>query len=228
MYMNTVNQKLQNYIAYYRVSTEKQGKSGLGLEAQKEAVANYLQSLPNQTNLLADFVEVESGKKNNRPQLQEALDQAKKEKATLLIAKLDRLGRNVAFIANLMDSKVKFVAVDNPNANDLMLHIMAAFAQYEREQISVRIVEALKQAKERGVILGKYGREVLSKRNKERADEFSLGLVEVIQKIKDEGITTIRGIKDELNYRQVKTYREGGKWHNATVLGVLRRIEALA
>ena len=147
-------------IAYYRVSTDRQGKSGLGLEAQNETVKQF--ATFKQWELIGEFTEIESGKKNNRPQLQEALKQCLKQKAVLVIAKLDRLGRNVAFISSLMESKVEFVAVDNPHANRLMLHLLAAFAEHEREQISTRTKEALKVAKNRGIILGKYGRNVLS------------------------------------------------------------------
>lgn len=121
-------------IAYYRVSTDRQGKSGLGLEAQKEAVSFFLSA--HQWQLIDAYIEIESGKRNNRPQLQKALDLCKKKKAVLVIAKLDRLGRNLAFIANLMESKADFVAVDNPHANKLMIHMLAAFAEHEREMIS--------------------------------------------------------------------------------------------
>ena len=150
-------------IAYYRVSTDRQGKSGLGLEAQNETVKQFANF--KQWELIGEFTEIESGKKSNRPQLQEALKQCLKQKAVLVIAKLDRLGRNVAFISSLMESKVEFVAVDNPHANRLMLHLLAAFAEHEREQISTRTKEALKVAKSRGVILGKHGKNVLSQEN---------------------------------------------------------------
>uniref|UniRef100_UPI0013DE94B3 recombinase family protein n=1 Tax=Altericroceibacterium xinjiangense TaxID=762261 RepID=UPI0013DE94B3 len=114
------------FIAYYRVSTDRQGRSGLGLEAQREAVTCYLNG--GNWQLLDEFVEIESGKRDdNRPELAAALAACRKHKATLVIAKLDRLARNVAFIANLMDSKVEFLAVDLPTANRLTLHIMAAF-----------------------------------------------------------------------------------------------------
>ncbi|WP_435357756.1 recombinase family protein [Emticicia sp. SJ17W-69] len=139
-------------IAYYRVSTDRQGKSGLGLEAQNATVQQF--AIFKQWEIVGEFTEIESGKKNNRPQLQEALKQCLKQKAILVIAKLDRLGRNVAFISSLMESKVEFVAVDNPHANRLMLHLLAAFAEHEREQIRTRTKEAQKAAKKRGVILG--------------------------------------------------------------------------
>jgi DNA invertase Pin-like site-specific DNA recombinase len=162
---------MKKAIAYYRVSTERQGKSGLGLEAQKEAVRVY--TVANGYEVISEHMEIESGRKSNRPQLLNALSECKRIKAILIIAKLDRLGRNVAFIAKLMENKVQFVAVDNPHATDLVLHITAAFAQFEREQISTRIKEALQAAKRRGVILGKNGREVLSHQNRQAAQEFA-------------------------------------------------------
>src|SRR3712207_4740000 len=119
------------YVAYYRVSTEKQGKSGLGLEAQKAAVLQYLNG--GNWSLVAEYEEQESGKHDERAQLKAALAACKKHKATLVIAKMDRLSRNVAFIANLMQSGVEFVAVDNPHATKLTIHILAAVAEHERE-----------------------------------------------------------------------------------------------
>src|SRR2546421_2783287 len=140
------------FIAYFRVSTDKQGKSGLGLEAQRKAVLDYLNG--GRWELVQEFVEVESGKHNERPQLQAALAACKKHRARLVIAKLDRLSRNLAFIATLMESGVEFVAVDNPHANKLTVHILAAVAQHEREMISERTTAALQAAKARGVRLG--------------------------------------------------------------------------
>jgi DNA invertase Pin-like site-specific DNA recombinase len=132
----------EQFVAYYRVSTDRQGKSGLGLDAQREAVARHLAVVGGE--LQAEFVEVESGKRNDRPQLASAIGAAKKAKATLIIAKLDRLARNVHFITGLLESGVDFVAADNPHANKLMVHMLAAFAEHEREQISLRTKDALK------------------------------------------------------------------------------------
>ena len=211
-------------IAYYRVSTERQGASGLGLEAQQEAVSNFISKQGFQ--IVKVFTEIESGNKNKRPQLLAALQQCKKEKATLIIAKLDRLGRNVAFIANLMESRVDFVAVDNPEAKPLILHILAAFAQHEREQISVRTKDALKAAKRRGVLLGQHGRNVLSKKNKETAKDFAQNLKPIIEELQAKGITTVRAITSELNQRKVSTYRnEGQKWHIPSVHKLLKRLQ---
>lgn len=217
---------MKKAIAYYRVSTQQQGKSGLGLEAQKEAVRVY--TVANGYEVISEHMEVESGRKNNRPQLLNALSECKRLKAILIIAKLDRLGRNVAFIANLMESKVQFVAVDNPHATDLVLHITAAFAQFEREQISTRIKEALQAAKRRGVILGKNGREVLSQQNKQAAREFAAQMQPIIEELKAQGFTTERAICAELNARQIPTPREGGKWHNSTVHNLLTKWQSKA
>src|SRR4028119_557620 len=129
------------FIAYYRVSTDKQGRSGLGLDAQREAVHRHLNG--GDWSLVAEVVEVESGKRNDRPKLAEALRLCRIHKATLIIAKLDRLARNVAFISNLMESGVEFTAVDFPQANRLTVHILAAVAEHEREMISRRTKDAL-------------------------------------------------------------------------------------
>src|SRR6516162_11852703 len=132
-------------IAYYRVSTKQQGQSGLGLDAQSEAVAAF--AAREQAEILHEFTEVESGSKNNRPQLQAAIAAAKATRATLVVAKLDRLARNVAFLSSLLEGKVDFVACDMPQANKLTVHIMAAVAEYERDAISARTKAALAQAK---------------------------------------------------------------------------------
>ncbi|SRR6266446_3702386 len=155
-------------IAYYRVSTKRQGQSGLGLDAQKDAVMAYLNG--GNWTLKEEFVEVESGRKvKNRPALQQAIAACRKHKATLVIAKLDRLARNVAFISNLMESKVAFVAVDNPHATRFTLHILAAVAEHEADIISQRTKSALSAAKARGTELGRYGK-ILAEQNKEASD----------------------------------------------------------
>src|SRR2546423_2333114 len=140
------------FVAYFRVSTDRQGKSGLGLEAQRKSVLDYLDG--GRWSLVAEFTEIESGKHNDRPELAAALAACKKHKARLVIAKLDRLSRNLAFIAALMESGVEFVAVDNPHANKLTVHVLAAVAEHEREMISQRTKAALAAAKARGVKLG--------------------------------------------------------------------------
>src|SRR5262245_1740912 len=130
----SLSEDLMKYVAYYRVSTRKQGDSGLGLEAQRSAV----QQFTSRDTLLAEFTEVESGKRDDRPQLAAALLHARLTGATLIVAKLDRLSRNVAFLATLQDSGARFVAADNPQANELTIHILAAVAQAERKAISQR------------------------------------------------------------------------------------------
>lgn len=138
------------FVAYYRVSTEKQGATGLGLEAQREAVINYIKP----ENIFREFTEIESGKKATRPILLEAIELCKKHEATLVIAKLDRLSRNVSFISALMDSKVKFVCCDMPDANEITIHIFSAMAQFETKRISERTKEALRVKKDQGFKLG--------------------------------------------------------------------------
>jgi DNA invertase Pin-like site-specific DNA recombinase len=140
------------YIAYYRVSTVRQGQSGLGLDAQREAVSRFLASQhAGSEQPVAEFTEIESGKRSrNRPQLLAALAQCPKLKATLVIAKLDRLARNVHFISGLMETNVEFVAVGMPQANKLTVHIMAAMAEYEAQAISQRTKAALEAARVRG------------------------------------------------------------------------------
>ncbi|GEO43269.1 hypothetical protein SAE02_74170 [Skermanella aerolata] len=120
------------FVAYSRVSTDRHGKSGLGLDAQRSAVAGFVAG---RGELVAEFTEVESGRKNDRPQLAAALDLCRRQKAMLVIAKLDRLARNVAFISRLMESGAEFVVVDNPHATKLLMHMLAAFAEHERDQI---------------------------------------------------------------------------------------------
>jgi len=140
------------FVAYYRVSTDKQGRSGLGLEAQREAVSRHVASAAGV--VVDEFEEIESGKKNDRPKIAAALGACRARRATLVIAKLDRLARNVAFVSNLMESDVDFVACDNPFATRLTIHILAAVAEHEREMISKRTIDALAAAKARGVKLG--------------------------------------------------------------------------
>lgn len=201
-----------NYISYLRVSTQQQGKSGLGLEAQREAVTGYLNG--GNWKLVKEFVEVETGKGSNalkkRPVLREALAAAKKVKATLVVAKLDRLARNVHFITELMESKVKFVCCDMPEANELTIHMMAAIAQFEAKRISERTKEALAVVKARGVKLGNPHLRELHRPLKENADAFAEKLRPTITAYRSSGMTQ-RGIVEALNDLEVKTPRNG-KW----------------
>ncbi|WP_337996270.1 recombinase family protein [Oleispirillum naphthae] len=217
---------MKRFVAYYRVSTAKQGHSGLGLEAQQQAVRQYLNG--GAWELVGEFTEVESGKKNDRPQLAAALAACRRFKATLVIAKLDRLARNVAFIANLMEAGTDFVAVDMPEANKLVLHIMAAMAQHEREAISARTKAALAAAKARGTKLGgfrgvKVNQAMGAQANAERAREWAQG--EIGQEVAD---MKARGwslweIAHHLNDLGVKT-RRGGEWQATTVKRVLDKV----
>jgi DNA invertase Pin-like site-specific DNA recombinase len=208
------------FVSYYRVSTGRQGISGLGLDAQRQVVLDYLGRKP-ENQLVAEYTEIESGKKLDRPELQSALAACKHHKATLIIAKLDRLARSVAFIANLMESGVDFVAVDNPHASKLMLHLLAAFAEHEREQISSRTKAALAAAKVRGVRLGN----ILAAANKREASDFAQSLATTITAIRLRGITTVRAIRDELNRQEIPS-ASGRVWHIPTVFRLLARIDA--
>ena len=142
----------ERFVGYFRVSTDKQGRSGLGLDAQQEAVSRFVQA--RSSKLISEIVEIESGTRADRPMLAEALRLCRVHRATLLIAKLDRLARNVAFISNLMESGVEFEAVDFPSANRLTIHILSAVAEHEAGMIRERTKSALAAAKKRGVKLG--------------------------------------------------------------------------
>ena len=217
---------LKYAICYYRVSTQKQGQSGLGLEAQQACVRHFAQQ--NGFSILHEFTEVESGKRNDRPVIQEALKVCRKDKATLLIARLDRLSRNVAFVSALLESKVDFLDIDMPFADEFFIIIRAAFAQKEAKEISKKTKAALQAAKARGVELGRNGKYVLSVRNKEAADQFAKEMKPKIEKLQASGVKTYRHISKELNRRKIATYQgEGHKWHTASVFNLLKRIQAL-
>jgi len=214
---------MKRAVAYYRVSTKRQGRSGLGLKAQQTAIKNFVAY--NGYAVDHNFVEIESGKVNKRPVLQRAIKSCKENKATLLIAKLDRLSRSVRFISTLMESGVKFKIVDNPDATKLLIHILAAVAEDERDKISQRTKEALQAAKARGVIIGAYGRDVLSKRNKAEAIEFALSMKPTIEKMQSQGIVSTRKIAAELNRLKIPTHSKTGRWHKTTVYTLLKRIK---
>lgn len=215
---------MSKFIAYYRVSTDRQGKSGLGLEAQRAAVTGFLTS-KNVTDF-AEVVEIESGKDNARPQLTSALELCRRHRATLVIAKLDRLSRNVAFIATLMDSKVEFVAVDQPNATRLTLHILAAVAEDEARRISERTRAALQAARERGTRLGTPDPAGAVRRMsdalKAKANAFAANIIPLIREIQAAGHTSAAAIANQLNTRQVATAR-GGRWTHVQVGQILQR-----
>lgn len=218
------------FVAYYRVSTKQQGQSGLGLEAQKEAVARYLND--GDWTLAGAFTEVESGKQDDRPELSRALKLCRVTGSTLIVAKLDRLSRNLAFLANLMESKAHFVCVDNPNANELTIHILAAMAQFERKAISERTKAGLAAAKTRGVVMGNPRlaevrptdtRKATAMRSK-LAAAYAADLADMVLDVRAGGITSLSGIARELNHRG-STTRRGGQWSAAAVSLLLARLE---
>jgi DNA invertase Pin-like site-specific DNA recombinase len=223
-----------NFIAYYRVSTARQGRSGLGLEAQRTAVQDHLNGGP--WKLCGEFTEVESGKRSDRPELAKALAAARLHKATLVIAKLDRLARNVAFIANLMESGVDFVAVDMPTANRLTVHILAAMAEHEAVAISARTKAALAAAKRRGVKLGgdrgnlpgvaKKGAKASVQSRQARADERARDLAATVEELRQDGRNSLRQIAAGLNEREITAPR-GGVWQVGQVADLLRRMQSL-
>ncbi|MGY3563173.1 DNA invertase Pin-like site-specific DNA recombinase [Bradyrhizobium sp. USDA 4463] len=204
------------FIAYYRVSTDKQSKSGLGLDAQKKAVADYLDG--GKWELLGEFTEIESGKRSDRPELEKALAACKKHKARLVIAKLDRLSRNVAFIATLMERKVDFIAVDNPHATKFNLHILAAVAEFERDAISARTKAALAAAKAKGRILGNYQRIAAAKQRATtaRAERLRPVMTELAN-------LSTRAAADALNHCGIKT-ASGGQWFPMQVSRARKRL----
>ena len=215
------------FVSYLRVSTARQGRSGLGLEAQRKAVADYLNG--GAWNLTGEFVEVESGKLDQRPQLEAALAMCELTGATLVVAKLDRLSRNVAFLAALQDSGAKFVAADMPEANELTIHIMAAVAQAERKAISKRTKEALAAAKARGTKLGgaRGNLEDLRKGPAASAVIRSKASVDRARKVRrqiaafqEAGAASLRSIADRLNEAGITTPR-GGKWGASQVKRIL-------
>lgn len=226
---------VERYIAYERVSTARQGRSGLGLEAQRRAIDDFLGSRPGP--LLARFTEIESGGRNDRPQLGEALGLARLTGATLLIAKLDRLSRNAAFLLTLRDSGVRFTACDMPEANNLTVGIMALVAEQEREAISRRTREALAAAKARGVRLGNprgaaalrragLGGAPLRRAVSDNADAHARALAPLMGELKGLGFTSLRAIAAELDRRGILT-RRGGAWHVSTVRNLIARIDMI-
>lgn len=210
----------KTYVSYCRCSTDRQGVSGLGLEAQQEAVRRFVESVGG--SLLTEHVEVESGKCATRPVLTEAISECRKRRAVLLIAKLDRLSRSVAFTAALLDSDVEFIACDMPEANRFMIHLMSAFAEYEREQISARTKAALAAAKARGVVLGSFGR-TLADRHIANANQFAESMREEIEALLDRGCVRLLDVADGLNDAGFRT-REGAKWGPSSAQRVLRRL----
>ena len=213
------------FVAYYRVSTDRQGQSGLGLDAQRDAVARHI----GQAELVAEFTEVESGRKNDRAQLAAALATAKRTKATLVIAKLDRLARNVHFITGLLESGVSFVCADMPEADRTFLQMMAVFAEWEARKISERTKAALAQVKAQGRALGsptpKVGSAEGVKVIKAKADAYAEKVGPLVRDIiKRSGASTLRDIAEVLTARNIETPRGNCAWHASQVANLLKRI----
>ena len=219
-------------VAYIRVSTARQGSSGLGIEAQRAEIAAY--AAAQNATIAAEFVEVESGKKNDRPELERAIREARLTGSKLVIARLNRLSRNAAFLLNLKDSGVDFVAADMPNANSMTVGVMALVAQEEREAISRNTRAALAAAKARGTRLGNPNGAAALRRAgkgnvdaveavKARADARATDLADVLEELEKVGFTTLTAIADELNRRGIETPRKK-RWHPSGVANLKRRL----
>ena len=216
----------ENFICYFRVSTKRQGQSGLGLEAQRKSVNDFLAH--RDANIIHEFTEVESGRRNNRFQLLEAIELCKSTDSTLLVANISRLTRNAAFLLNLRDSGVKFIAADMPDANNLTIGIMALVAQNEAEQISERTKKALAAAKARGVKLGAYDKNDKSKwvgrigtrinvlrAGQVRAEKYrdiALEKFKLTIRFDPDGSLSLRQLADKFNDNNIKTISGNGKW----------------
>lgn len=221
------------YVGYLRVSTARQGQSGLGLEAQRAAISGFVE---HRSGVLSEtYVEIESGKVDARPQLQAALHLAKVTGATLIIAKLDRLSRNAAFLLQLQDSGARFVAADMPDANELTVGIMALVAQQERQAISKRTKEALAAAKSRGQRLGNPNKTAALKRaakgnhaavaaSKKNADDHAAALLGIVKSLQKEGRSSLGAIAGELNRKGILTPRNR-TWHRSSVANLLARLD---
>lgn len=231
-----INDRLQDdkcsknvqYIAYYRVSTHKQKNSGLGLSAQESTVLSYISKEGG--DLIASYTEVESGKKKSRVELLKAIRHAKATKSRLVIARLDRLARNVSFTANLMESEVDFIACDMPHANKFTIHVMAALAEQEAELISNRTKAALAEARARGVTLGNPRIKELSKdtshaaiARKVKANNRAEKYREKVNELIGDGCNTLSKLASKLNTEHWFTER-GCKWTPASVSRLLRRL----
>jgi DNA invertase Pin-like site-specific DNA recombinase len=216
------------FVAYFRVSTDKQGSSGLGLEAQRTAVARHVNAAAGV--IVAEFQEIESGKRNDRPQIAAALAACRLRHAVLVIAKLDRLARNVFFISSLMESGVDFVACDNPHATRLTIHILAAVAEHEREMISQRTRAALAAAKARGA---KLGNPHLTPGDTRRATEVrsakalahARDVAHYIEQARQAGCTTLGELARALTNRGIATAAGGERWDAEAVKRILARLD---
>ena len=221
---------VQNYVAYLRVSTQKQGFSGLGLEAQKEIIQNFLYD----KNPIAEYIEVESGRKTDkgRPKLKEALEVCRKTGAKLIVAKLDRLARNVAFLSQLLESDVDIIFCDFPQANKMVLHILAAISQYEAELVATRTKQALAAKKARGAVLGNpdhlldnldsaIAKSVETNKRKAEENPNNKRAAAMLKVLAKEG-KTLQEMADYLN-EQGFTTSKGYKFTRSAVLVLLKR-----
>jgi len=222
-------------VTYFRVSTAAQGRSGLGLEAQRHAVQGFCRQRG--CEVLAEYMEIESGKRNDRPELQRALHHAKVTGATLVVAKMDRLSRNAAFLLALRDSGARLIAADQPDVNELTVGILAVIAEDERRRISERTAAALQAAKARGTKLGNPNGAAAIRRAargngaavsalKAAADRHAADLAPVVAHLKSEGCGSLRELAAGLNERRMRTPR-GGAWYPTSVKNLLARLEAL-
>lgn len=223
---------MERFVSYLRVSTDKQGKSGLGIDAQRHQVEAHLKSVSGE--LVTEVVEVESGKRNDRPKLQEAIALAKAYNATLLIAKLDRLGRNALFLLGLKEAGVKFVAADNPSANNLTIGILSLIAEHEREAISDRVKRALAAAKARGKKLGGYrgyngnaddlakARTARTTKANQRAKDYEL----LFNRLNPDGSVSFKDMAALLNAEEVPTPSGNGVWQGVQVKRIYDRLAA--
>lgn len=221
------------FISYLRVSTAKQGASGLGVEAQRKAVADFLNG--GQWSVIQEFIEVESGKNDARPKLADALAMCRLHNATLVIAKLDRLSRDAHFLIGLQKAGVRFVAADMPEANEMIVGIMAVVAQAERKMISKRTKDALAVAKARGQKLGgdrgklalyrDKGRQAGIVVRQERAKARALDLRPIITDLRAEGVRSLGGLARALTQRGIPTARGSATWSPMQVTRVLNKID---
>lgn len=226
------------WVAYYRVSTQRQGRSGLGLEAQKHAVAEFLNG--GRWKLVAEYTEVETGRNNDRPELQRALASCRMHGATLIIAKLDRLSRDAVFLLSLRDAGIEFVAADLPGANRLTVGILAMVAEAEADSISARTKVALAAAKRRGVRLGRTWKRNFTDRGRAKgrasaaaalraaADQRAADRASHIRELRASGVTTPSAIAAALNERGVPTPRGGAAWGCIQVQRLIGRLDGAA
>ncbi len=222
------------FITYYRVSTAKQGKSGLGIEAQRETVSRYLNG--GRWEVLGEYVEIESGKNDARPELAKAIRDCKLKGARLLVAKLDRLSRDLHFITGLQKAGVPFTIAEMPDATELTIHVYATMAQHERKLISQRTKAALQAAKANGTIKGQgfFGNPCLKRGERipgsgapanantartKKADTFALEIAEVLRESSGGSLREIAEVLNNAGYRT----RKGGEWHATSVARILKR-----